>query len=131
MQPKLIAGVALVNLALIIYTIFIIRFRKKQKMDRANLILFAFGALVNMASTVLMILGSSKGGFSLHSYIGYSGLLSILIALFFSFRKVFAQGFEAEITSPFKRGVSLAYFLWIAAYIAGALVVAMGHGAMG
>jgi hypothetical protein len=131
MQPILIAGVALVNLALILYTVFIILFRRKGILSTGVLVWLISAVLSNIASSIFMILGSSTGGLSLHSYVGYSALFVMFLCLAFVLVEVFNAGIGTEVSKKLRLWVSLGYFYWIAAYIANGLIIAMGHGAMG
>lgn len=119
MKPILMAGSALVSLALISYSFAFVLFRKRRKLDRQILLFQTLGLLLDITATILMISGSSKGPFTLHGVLGYSSLTLMILdtAFFWNFRK------SQEYPLWMKKYSSLAYFWWILAYLTGTLLV--------
>lgn len=125
MKPILIAGTTIVNLALIAYSIGVFKQRKAKMLNKSVLTFLSLGVIFDITATICMVLGSSKGGLSLHGFIGYSSLLGMLIDIYFSYRKVAQNGIGVELSQKFNRNTTVAYLYWVAAYITGALIVAL------
>ncbi len=124
MKPVLIAGISIVNLALISYTIAIVIQSRKKVMSWNVLTFLTIGVIVDIAATICMILGTEEGPITLHGFIGYSSLTGMVIDTIFSYRFVKQNGINASIPKRFTRWSKIAYFYWIIAYITGALIVA-------
>lgn len=125
MKPVLIAGISIVNLALISYTIAIVIQSRKKLMSRNVLTFLTIGVLFDITATICMILGTEEGPMTLHGFIGYSSLTGMIIDTIFSYRFMKRNGLHATIPLSFTRWSQTAYVYWIVAYITGALIVAM------
>lgn len=125
MKPILIAGTTIVNLALIAYSIGVFKQRKAKMLNKSVLTFLSLGVIFDITATICMVIGSSKGGLSFHGFIGYSSLLGMLIDIYFSYRKVAKNGIGVELSQKFNQNTTVAYLYWVAAYITGALIVAL------
>lgn len=119
MKPILIYGSTLVSLALISYSIAFFSFHKRKLLTSGVLSFQTIGLILDITATILMVIGSSKGPFTLHGFLGYSSLSLMLVdtAMFWKFRN------GNEIPSWLKNYSKVAYIWWIAAYITGSLLV--------
>ncbi len=123
MKQVLIAGILIVNIALIFYLIATVKLFTQKKITKYALFFLSIGVIFDLTATICMILGSSKGLVTLHGIIGYSSLSGMIIDTVLCFRKVFRNRIGIEISNKF-RNLSLAFFLyWIAAYITGSILV--------
>ena len=122
MKLILIAGISIVNLALISYGIAIFRQSRSRLMSKQVLSFLSIGLILDISATVCMIIGSGHL-ITLHGVIGYSSLTGMLIDTVYSYRLVGERGINATVTPKFIRGSQLAYFYWVIAYITGALIV--------
>lgn len=115
----------LVTVALISYSFAIITEQRKKILSGRVLTFLTIGVALDIVSTILMILGSSKGGLTLHGFIGYSSLLGMSIdaLLLWNLRR------KAGLNVGVPRGLHLysryAWLWWVAAYITGGLLVAI------
>ena len=125
MKPVLIAGISIVNLALISYTIAIIIQSRKKIMSRNVLTFLTVGVVFDITATICMILGTEAGPVTLHGFIGYSSLAGMVIDTVFSYRHKMKQGINSAIPKRFTRWSQTAYFYWVLAYITGAVIVAV------
>lgn len=125
MKPILIAGTTIVNLALISYSIAVFQQIKSKALTKKVMTFLTLGVVFDITATICMVLGSSKGGLTLHGFIGYSSLLGMLIDYYFSIRKINQSGINTTLSPGFNRNTKIAYFYWVAAYITGAMIVAM------
>ncbi|MFC2101659.1 hypothetical protein ACFLS7_01545 [Bacteroidota bacterium] len=124
MKPVLIAGISIVNLALISYTIAIVIQSRKKLMSRNVLTFLTVGVVFDITATICMIIGTEEGPMTLHGFIGYSSLAGMVIDTIFSYRYKIKHGVNSAIPKQFTRWSQAAYFYWVLAYITGALIVA-------
>jgi hypothetical protein len=127
MNPYSLAGIILVQIALICYSVAIISEQRKHLVTGSILAFLTLGVLFDITATAFMILGSSSGPFTLHGFLGYSSLAGMFIdaVLIWGFYRKNDRGSKV---SPGIHRYSLgAYLWWIAAYITGALLVAFRH----
>ncbi len=124
MKPVLIAGTTIVNIALVSYTIFIINERKTGKAGKNILTFLTLGVILDMTSTICMIIGSSRGPFTIHGILGYSSLTGMLIDAFLLWRHKIKSGPEIKLSKALHTYSLAAYLWWLMAYITGAMIVA-------
>jgi hypothetical protein len=123
MNPLLIAGVSIVNLALLAYTVFFVMLIRKRTIGKLVMGVLITGVLLDLTSTICMILGSSNGPLTLHGFIGYVALLGMMVELFLIARFVRYNGFQVMLSKPVILASKVFYIYWIAAYITGAILV--------
>lgn len=122
MKPVLIAGITIVNLALLSYTTAIVIQNRTRSITSRTLLFLTIGVILDITSTICMIIGS--GHFiTLHGIIGYSSLAGMLADTYMSWRHASNVGKDAAISPAFKRWSNIAYSYWILAYITGAILV--------
>ncbi|NTW32494.1 MAG: hypothetical protein HGB12_07700 [Bacteroidetes bacterium] len=123
MNPILLYGISIVNIALIFYTsAFIVAVRKKI-VSKLFFSLLLTGVFFDITSTTLMITGSSHGALTLHGIIGYSSLGAMIteaINYFLFIRKnKFGKTFSNKSFKVFK----FIFIYWVLAYITGAVLI--------
>ena len=125
MNTLLKIGTSVVFLALTSYSIAIITEQTKKILSKRVLLFITLGVLLDITATVCMILGSSKGGLTLHGFIGYSSLLGMFIDAVLLWRLQLKSGTGTVVP----RGIHLysryAYLWWVIAFITGGLLVAL------
>ena len=127
MNPLSLTGIIIVQTALICYSFAIIPEQRKHLITRSMLIFLTLGVLLDITATTFMILGSSRGPFTLHGILGYSslaGMLTDAVLIWLFFRK---NPTGSAITNGIHWYSLAAYVWWIAAYITGAMLVAFRH----
>ncbi len=122
MAPILIAGIIIVNLALIFYTIGIIIEQRQHRVTGKVLTFLTMGVVFDVVATTFMIIGSTKSPFSLHGILGYSSLTGMLVETSLAWRHRLREG-DREVSGALHWYSRLAYFWWVAAYITGALII--------
>jgi hypothetical protein len=127
MKPILIAGISIVNLALISYSIAIFSLLKSSVVRKKVLVFLSIGVVFDITATLCMVIGSRQGALTLHGIIGYSSLAGMLIDTIFSYRHAIIKGKDSLIGSSFRTGTRIAYFYWVLAYITGALLIGLRH----
>jgi hypothetical protein len=119
MNPYLYLGVAFATVALLFYSLFYWRNRKRELVTRGGCLLQMTGLDFDIAGTVLMIVGSKNIPLTVHGIIGYSALLAMLVKTAITWR----QGLRGEKRSAGAKAFgSVAYFWWILAYLAGGMI---------
>jgi hypothetical protein len=124
MNPLSRTGATIVVLALASYTVAVIPEQRRRRVTPRVLLFLTLGVLLDVTATAFMILGSSKGAFTLHGALGYSSLAAMIIDTALMWR----LARRAPLNSPVPRGLHLytriAYLWWVAAFITGGLLVA-------
>jgi uncharacterized repeat protein (TIGR03987 family) len=123
MKPILIAGTGIVNLALISYTIYIFYERKTRRTGNKVLAFLTAGITFDIIATTCMIIGSSRGAFTLHGILGYSSLLGMLADAFLTWRSRIKNGPGSELKASLHKYALIAYIWWIIAYLTGFVLV--------
>jgi uncharacterized repeat protein (TIGR03987 family) len=122
MKPILIAGSFIVTLALTAYTAGIITEQRRKLINKSILLFFGIGVLLDIAGTTCMIIGSSKGPFTLHGLIGYSALLAMIIENILLWRSSKLSGLGQAIPAGINRYSLAAYVWWVIVYFSGFLM---------
>jgi hypothetical protein len=123
MNHLLIAGTAIVNLALVSYSLFFWFERKKKSLASKLLTFLSAGWLFDITATCFMILGSANSPFTFHGFVGYSALLAMSVETFLIWRSFYRFGKDAAIPSGVHRYALFAYCWWVAAYVTGSMIV--------
>lgn len=118
-------GTSIVILALASYSVAIITEQRKKILSKTVLIFLTLGVVLDITATTFMILGSSKGGFTLHGFIGYSSLLGMFIDAILLWRQKSKSGLNAVVPKKLHIYSRYAYIWWVLAFITGGLLVAL------
>jgi hypothetical protein len=123
MNTTLIVGTRIVVLALLFYSIAIITEQRKRLVTNFILGTLTIGLLLDIAATVLMIVGSPNSPFTIHGLLGYSALTVMLIdtSLIWRFRLTNDSG--SKVTKGLHVYSRYAYSWWVIAFISGSLLV--------
>ncbi len=127
MNPILSIGVSLVNLALLGYTIFFIRFFRRRTTDKKILLFLILGVILDISSTICMIIGSSNGPLTLHGLIGYIALLGMITDTIIISGYTSKNGLQQAFPSRIVKVTTVFYAYWIITYITGLLLVFLFH----
>lgn len=123
MNLYLQTGTIIVFFALAAYSVGIITEQRTKKISLLVILFLTLGILLDITATAFMIIGSNKGGFTLHGLIGYSSLLGMLIDTLLMWRLLFKSGINATVPSQLHRFSRYAYLWWVMAFITGGLLV--------
>ena len=119
MKPVLMAGSTIVTFALVFYSLAFFSFHRKRRFTTGILSFQTIGLILDITATALMIIGSSKGPFTLHGLLGYSSLTLMIVDTLFFWNKR-----KSEVIPVWLKTYSkIAYTWWILAYITGSLLV--------
>ena len=123
MNIILTIGTRIVVLALIAYSIAILTEQKKRIISQNVLLFLTLGILLDITSTICMILGSSNSPFTLHGFLGYSALLAMLIDFVLIWKIRVSNGVNATPSKAVHLYSRYAYLWWIVAFVTGSLLV--------
>ncbi len=124
MKPILLAGVIIVNFALLAYTLFIIQEHKKKRATKMLLSFLTVGVVLDVIATICMISGSENSPFSPHGILGYSSLGGMLLDMVLIWRFKLQNGSKVTFSKGLNLYSKIAYSWWILAFITGAILVA-------
>lgn len=123
MNPLSMTGAFLVTLALLSYGIGSITLQRFKLISSPVLWFLSIGVLLDIAATTFMILGSSNTPFTLHGFIGYSALLTMIVDLALVWQVRQKYGVDTFARKKLLLFSKVAYGWWIVAYITGSLLV--------
>lgn len=123
MNPLAIIGAFIITLALLSYGIGSISVLRFKFVTPAVLVFLTLGVILDFTAVGFMIIGSTKGIFTLHGILGYSAIITMLLDTFFIWRFYLKNGFDVEIGKNIVTFSKYAYSWWVIAYITGSLLV--------
>lgn len=121
MNPILLAGIGIVNLALVFYSLFFFK-KKTGFFTPAAVVFLGLGVVFDLTSTTLMIVGAHRGLITVHGFIGYTALGGMVSELVVVLRTFLGK---KEITPRVRIMTRITYLWWVCAYLAG-IVLVMG-----
>ena len=121
MNSVIIRAIVVVTFALIFYSVAVITEQKKSAVTKRILVFLTGGVLLDISSTVLMIVGSTNIPFTVHGVIGYSALLAMLIDAILVWKHWIRHGSKL-IPRNIHLYTRIAYGWWVIAYIVGAVM---------
>ncbi|MFO7669013.1 MAG: hypothetical protein R6W31_05080 [Bacteroidales bacterium] len=123
MKPLAIFAASVVTIALISYSIAIITEQKKRLVINRVLVFLSLGVVLDISSTLMMIIVSENSPFTLHGILGYSSLTLMIIDAILLWRFRIRKGAAEIVSRPIHLYSRIAYMWWVAAYITGSLMV--------
>ena len=123
MNSLLVLGTRIVVLALISYTIGIIAEQKSHRVANTVLGFISVGILMDITSTLFMILGSTNSPFTFHGFLGYSALLAMLIDAFLLWKYRIGHRESKTVPQSLHLYSRFAYLWWLVAFVTGSLIV--------
>ena len=125
MSTLLRIGTTIVVFALAAYSVAIITEQRKKIISKQVLFFLTLGVILDFTATLFMILGSSKGAFTLHGFIGYSSLIAMLIDAILIWNQKLKNGFNSKVPKKLHFYSRYAYIWWVIAFITGGILVAL------
>jgi hypothetical protein len=127
MPSVLLAGIVIVNLALLCYAIGIVSEQRSHRVSAATLNWLRLGVVLDVTATACMIAGSSRGWFTPHGLLGFSSLAAMLVETGLAWRHRARLG-DQVVPAWLHRYSRIAFGWWIVAYITGAVLVMGARG---
>jgi len=118
-----VVGAFIITLALLSYGIGSIAVVRFKIVTPGVLIFLTLGVILDFVAVAFMIIGSGKGAFTLHGYLGYSAMLTMIINLILVWRWYLKNGFDTIISNWIILYSKIAYAWWLIVYITGSLLV--------
>jgi hypothetical protein len=119
LNPTITKAVIAVTCALVAYSIAVITEQRKKSITNLVLTFLTLGVVLDITSTVLMIMGSS--GITYHGFVGWSALGVMLVDAILIWR-YWMKNNSATISRGLNLYTRYAYGWWVVAYIAGAFI---------
>lgn len=123
MNPISITGAFIITIALLSYGIGSISLQRFKMVSPGVLLFLTAGVILDIAGTILMIVGSKNTPFTLHGCIGYSALLAMLTDLILIWLVYSKKGLNTFVSKYLYLYSKIAYGWWVIAYITGSLLV--------
>ena len=118
-------GAGVVTLALLSYSIAIITEQRKTIITKKILTFLTIGVFLDITATICMIIGSQNTPFTFHGFIGYSGLIAMIIDMSLIWKSYFKNGLNSIVNKGLHRYSLIAYIWWVIVYITGSLLIAI------
>lgn len=123
MNTVILIGVVFVHLALIFYTIFIIKEFRIQKTTNSIVFFLIAAVIFDIIATSSMMIGSTaETYFTVHGILGYIGLTAMIVDAILVVKHRINKGAEALVSKGLNTYTKLAYAWWIVAFITGVMV---------
>jgi hypothetical protein len=116
-------GTSIVVFALISYSIGIISEQRTSIISKRVIGFLTLGVILDITATIFMIIGSDKGGFTLHGIIGYSSLAAMLLDAIFMWIRIVKYGLNNKVPGSLHLYSRYAFLWWVLAFITGGLLV--------
>lgn len=123
MNTYLQIGTVVVVFALLSYAIGVLTEQRTSIISKKVIVFLTLGVCLDITATIFMIIGSDKGGFTLHGFIGYSSLLGMLLDAIFMWVRVIKNGLNNEVPKSLHLYSRYAFIWWVLAFITGGLLV--------
>ena len=127
MPSVIVAGVILIHIALVLYSVF---FYKEHKYKRATTGLLTFitiAVMFDISATACMMIGTAKEYFTLHGTLGYTALAVMIIDATFIWKHKIKHGSETPFSVNLNRYSLFAYILWMIAFATGEYLAIINH----
>ena len=124
MNPILTKAVIVVIFALIFYSVGVITEQRKRTISKLVLLFLTAGVLLDIASTTLMIIGSTNIPLTFHGIIGYTALLAMLVDAILIWGHKIRFG-VSKISKSVHLYTRIAYIWWVIAFIVGSIISSM------
>jgi len=117
----LIRAVIVVTFALVFYSAGVIKEQRKSAISRQILLFLTIGVLLDITSTILMIISSTNIALTVHGILGYTALSVMLVDTILIWRHWLRNG-SSQTPRRLHLYTRIAYSWWVIAYIAGAII---------
>lgn len=127
MSHIIIAGVILIHIAFILYSVFIYKEHKYKRATKSLLVFITAAVIFDISATVCMMIGVAEKYFTLHGVLGYSALAVMVTDAVFIWKHYNKHGSEVPFSKALNRNSKLGYVLWLVAFFTGELLAIMNH----
>jgi EamA domain-containing membrane protein RarD len=115
----IVAGVLLIHIALILYSVFFYKERKYKRATKGLLIFITTAVSFDISATVCMMIGATETYFTLHGILGYTALSIMIVDAILIWKHKINFGSETPFSIKLNRYSMFAYIVWILAFATG------------
>ncbi len=123
MNPLSLTGAFIISFALLSYGVSSISIQRFRLITPSVLIALSLGVLLDITAVGFMIAGSGLLPISLHGFLGFVAMLTMIIDAALIWKIYLKQGFDAEISTAVVTYTKYAYAWWLIAYFTGSILV--------
>lgn len=127
MPSVIVAGVILIHVALVLYSIFFYKEHKYKRATNGLLLFITLAVSFDISATVCMMIGTAKEYFTLHGTLGYTALTLMIIDAIFIWKHKLKHGSEVPFSVNLNRYTLYAYILWLIAFATGEYLAIINH----
>jgi len=127
MSPVILAGVVMIHIAFILYSIFIYKEHKYKRATKGLLVFITSAVIFDISATVCMMIGVAEKYFTLHGVLGYTALAVMVTDAVFIWKHYNRFGSEVPFSKALNRNSKLGYGLWLVAFFTGELLAIMNQ----
>ena len=121
----ILAGVVLIHIAFVLYTIFIIKESKYKRATPGVVGFITVAVLFDISATSAMMIGTEKQYFTTHGILGYTALCLMILDAIYIWKHRLRHGSSVPFSDVLNRNSKLAYALWLAAFSTGEIIAFM------
>jgi uncharacterized protein YxeA len=127
MSHVILAGVVMIHIAFILYSIFIYKEHKYKRATKGLLVFITSAVIFDISATVCMMVGVAEKYFTLHGVLGYTALAVMVTDAIFIWKHYNRFGSEVPFSKVLNRNSKLGYGLWLVAFFTGELLAIMNQ----
>ena len=127
MPSVIVAGVILIHVALVLYSIFFYKERKYKRATYGLLIFITLAVSFDISATTCMMIGTAKEYFTLHGTLGYTALAIMIIDAILIWKHKIKHGSEVQFSTNLNRYTLYGYILWLIAFATGEYLAIINH----
>jgi len=119
MSLIILAGVVLIHVAAVLYTIFIIKELKYKRATHGVTRFITAAVIFDISATSCMMIGVDENYFTLHGVLGYTALTIMVIDAILIWKHRAKHGSEVRFSKALHRVSLYGYMLWVLAFATG------------
>ena len=123
MNPLSLTGAFIISFALLSYGVSSISIQRFRLITPSVIIALTLGVLLDITAVAFMIAGSGLLPISLHGFLGFVAMLTMIIDAVLIWRIYIKNGFDSEISNAVATYTKYAYAWWLIAYFTGSILV--------
>lgn len=125
MSLIILAGVILIHIAAVLYTIFIIKEWKHRRATKGVARFIAAAVIFDVLATSCMMIGTNEKYFTLHGILGYTALAIMAMDAILIWKHRSKFGHEVPFSKALHRVSLFGYCLWVLAFGTGEYLAVM------
>jgi EamA domain-containing membrane protein RarD len=115
----ILAGVVLIHIAAVLYTIFIFKEFKYKRAAHGVTRFITAAVIFDVAATSCMMIGTTETYFTMHGILGYTALTIMIIDAILIWKHRAKHGSETPFSKNLHRVSKYGYMLWVLAFATG------------